>query len=150
MLFRSGGGDDRTRSRLTGFAAAIKRVSGASLTKMLLPAGTSFQGGRQALAQLLASEPNLHAVFCSNDALAVGALMECRRRGIEVPRDLAIAGFADLDIAAEVTPTLTSVHVGARRIGEEAARMMLARLTGQAIAMPLLDLGFKIKARESA
>ena len=145
-----GGGDDRTRSRLAGFAAAIRRARGASLSEVLLPAGTSFQGGRQALAQLLAGEPNLQAVFCSNDALAVGALMECRRRGIEVPRDLAIAGFADLDIAAEVTPTLTSVHVGARRIGEESARLMLARLTGQAIAMPLLDMSFTIMARESA
>jgi len=146
----AGGNDDRTRSRLAGFEAAIRRVKGASLMRAMLPAGTSFRGGREALGDLLAQDPGLQAVFCSNDAIAVGALMECRRRGIEVPRDLAIAGFADLDIAAEVTPTLTSVHVGARRIGEESARLLLARLAGLAVETPVLDLSFLIMARESA
>jgi len=146
----AGGNDDRTRSRLAGFEAAIRRVKGASLMRAMLPAGTSFRGGREALGDLLAQDPGLQAVFCSNDAIAVGALMECRRRGIEVPRDLAIAGFADLDIAAEVTPTLTSVHVGARRIGEESARLLLTRLAGLAVETPVLDLSFLIMARESA
>jgi len=146
----AGGNDDRTRSRLAGFEAVIRRVKGASLMRAMLPAGTSFRGGREALGDLLAQDPGLQAVFCSNDAIAVGALMECRRRGIEVPRDLAIAGFADLDIAAEVTPTLTSVHVGARRIGEESARLLLARLAGLAVETPVLDLSFLIMARESA
>ncbi len=146
----AGGGDDRTRSRLAGFEAAIRRVKGASLTRAMLPAGTSFRGGREALAQLLAQERGLQAVFCSNDAIAVGALMECRRRGIEVPRDLAIAGFADLDIAAEVEPALTSVQVRSRTIGEQAANMLLARLRGEPLEATVRDLGFTVVPRESA
>ena len=146
----AGGGDDRTRSRLAGFEAAVRRVRGVSLSRVLMPAGTSFYGGREALEKLLALDPHLQAVFCSNDALAVGALMECRRRGIQVPQNLAIAGFADLEIAAEVEPALTTVQVRSRIIGEEAANMLLARLRGEPIAAPVLDLGFTVVARASA
>ena len=146
----AGGGDDRTRSRLAGFEAAIRRVKGASLTRAMLPAGTSFRGGREALGNLLAQDPGLQAVFCSNDAIAVGALMECRRRGIQVPRDLAIAGFADLDIAAEVEPALTSLQVRSRTIGEEAANMLLARLRGEPLHATVRDLGFTVVPRASA
>ena len=146
----AGGGDDRTRSRLAGFEAAIRRVKGASLTRAMLPAGTSFRGGREALGNLLAQDPGLQAVFCSNDAIAVGALMECRRRGIQVPRDLAIAGFADLDIAAEVEPALTSLQVRSRTIGEEAANMLLARLRGEPLQATVRDLGFMVVPRASA
>ncbi len=146
----AGGGDDRTRSRLAGFEAAIRRVKGASLTRAMLPAGTSFRGGREALSDLLAQDPGLQAIFCSNDAVAVGALMECRRRGIEVPRHLAIAGFADLEIAAEVEPALTSVQVRSRTIGEEAANMLLARLRGEPLVATVRDLGFMVVPRSSA
>ena len=146
----AGGGDDRTHARFAGFAAAVKRVEGAQLVRALLPAGTSFTGGRQALGNLLAQDRKLQAIFCSNDAIAVGAMMECRRRAIEVPQRLAIAGFADLDIASAVAPSLTSVHVGSRRIGAEAASMILNRLTGDPIDQPIRDLSFSIIARESA
>ena len=145
-----GGDDDRTLLRLAGFAAAVKRVKGARLVRAMLPAGTSFGGGREALGLLLAQERGLQAVFCSNDALAVGALMECRRRGIQVPQDLAIAGFADLDIAAEIEPALTSVQVRSRTIGEEAANMLLARLRGEPLEATVRDLGFMVVPRKSA
>jgi LacI family gluconate utilization system Gnt-I transcriptional repressor len=56
------------------------------------------------MATLLAATPDLRAVFCSADTLAVGALFEAQRRGIAIPSKLAIAGFDDLDIASEVCP----------------------------------------------
>ena len=146
----AGGGDHRTRARLAGFEAALRRVKGACLSRVLMPAGTSFHGGREALEKLLALDPKMQAVFCSNDALAVGALMECRRRGIQVPQKLAIAGFADLDIAAEVEPALTTVQVRSRTIGEEAANMLLARLRGEPITAVVRDLGFTVVPRASA
>ena len=146
----AGGADGRTRARLAGYAAAIKATRGARLEQTVLPAGTSFHGGREALRMLLARDARLDAIFFSNDALAVGALMECRRRNIRVPQDLAIAGFADLDIAAEVEPALTTVQVRSRRIGEEAAQMLLARLEAKCLSDPIRNLGFAVVSRASA
>ena len=145
-----GGAEERTRARFAGFTSVVKATPGASVTRIELDAGTAFSGGREALSRLLAGKPPLRAVFFSNDALAVGGLMECHRRGIRVPQDLAVAGFANLDIAAEASPTLTSVHVGSRQIGEEAARLLLARLAGQGVEQRIRDLGFAVVPRESA
>ena len=145
----AGGDDDRTLARRDGFAAALKGTRGATLVTSLLTAGRSYSGGRAALTLLLTPDARLDAIFFSNDALAVGALMECRRRGIKVPQQLAIAGFADLDIAAEVEPALTTVRVRSRHIGEEAARMLLARLAGDTVTEPVRDVGFAIVERAS-
>lgn len=145
-----GGADERTRARHDGFAAALRGTAGTTLLRLELPSASSFAGGREAIARLLAAPVPPRAVFFSNDALALGGLMECHRRGLKVPQDIAIAGFADLDIAAESFPALTSVHVGSRRIGAEAAALLLARLAGQAVERPLRDLGFAVIARESA
>lgn len=145
-----GGAEERSRARFAGFEAAAQAIPGASVARVELDAGTSFSGGRAALAELLARDAPPQAVFFSNDALAVGGLMECHRRGIRVPQELAIVGFADLDIAAEASPALTSVHVGSRRIGEEAARLLLARLSGNEVAERVRDTGFAVVARASA
>ena len=145
----AGGDDDRTLARRGGFEAALRPKRGASLVTSLLTAGRSYSSGREALTQMLSSDAKLDAIFFSNDALAVGALMECRRRGIRVPQDLAIAGFADLDIAAEIEPALTTVKVRSRHIGEEAARMLLTRLAGKAVTEPVRDVGFTIVERAS-
>ena len=146
----AGGADGRTRARLAGFTAAVNATRGARFQHLLLPAGTSFHGGREALGALLALDAGLDAIFLSNDALAVGALMECARRWIRVPQDLAIAGFADLDIAAEIEPALTTVQVGSRKIGEQAGQMLLARLGGRTVNNPIRDLGFAVVPRASA
>lgn len=146
----AGGGSDRTGSRLKGLRSAVKAVRDASLTEVSLPVASSFHGGREALARVLEKNPAVEAIFFVNDALAVGALMECMRRGIRVPKDLAIVGFADIDIAAEVEPALTTVQVRSRNIGEQAATMLLSRFRGEAVEEPIRDLGFVLVPRASA
>jgi LacI family gluconate utilization system Gnt-I transcriptional repressor len=135
---------------MAGFEEAVRETGDARLAALVLPSGTSFEGGRLGLGELLQRAPRPRAIFFSNDVLAVGALMECKRRGLRVPEDIAIAGFVDLDIAQAVEPGLTTVHVGSRQIGEEAARLLLARLDGETVTDPVRDLGFRVVARASA
>ena len=147
----AGGDESRALSRLAGLTATVKSTPGANLRHVLLkPAAASFKAGREALVQLLKKDANLQAIFFSNDALAVGAMMECARRGLRVPQDIAIAGFADLDIASEIVPALTTVQVRSRRIGETAAGMLMDRLQGRNVPDLVKNLGFSIISRESA
>ncbi|MEZ5863278.1 MAG: substrate-binding domain-containing protein [Geminicoccaceae bacterium] len=90
------------------------------------------------------------AVFCSTDVLAVGVLMECLRQGVAVPGELAVAGFDDLPIAAEIVPALTTVRVPRRRMGEVAAGLILQRLAGEPMLQPIVDVGFEPQVRASA
>ncbi len=146
----AGGPDERSAARLFGAQAALKGQRKASLKVRRLVAGASFAGGRAVVAACAEAGDLPQAIFFGNDALAAGALMECQRRGIAVPAQLAIVGFADLAIAQAMEPALTTVRVPTRRMGEAAAQMLLARLNGEKPATPVLDLGFELIRRASA
>jgi LacI family transcriptional regulator len=87
-------------------------------------------GGRRAVAALLAMRPAPSAIFCSNDLTAIGALDAAREAGVRVPEDVAIVGFDDVEAAALVTPALTTVVNPAFEMGRTAARMLAERMTG--------------------
>ena len=105
--------------------------------------------GAEALAALLARDPDIDAAFFTNDIYAVSALAWCRRNAIAVPGRLGIAGFHDLDLARMVSPSLTTVHVPAREIGRTAGEMLFARLAGAPRTEPVVALPFSIVERES-
>ncbi len=77
-------------------------------------------------------ESGVSAVFCYNDSLAIGALHACRRCGVEVPRQLSVVGFDDIDTARYLNPALTTVHQPKLRLGQHAMRMLLELRAGRA------------------
>ncbi len=143
----AGGLDERSSARFNGLKAIFHQAS-----QIAVATGSSFAGGASVIADL--SKMALpDVIFFGNDALAAGAIMECQRKGIQVPADLAIFGFADLDIAASMQPALSTVRVPTSHMGKGAADMLLARLnpsrlTGKPPAK-IQDLGFELVLRES-
>ncbi|MNT71140.1 HTH-type transcriptional repressor PurR [compost metagenome] len=67
-----------------------------------------------------------------------------------MPRQLAVMGFGDMDIAASMSPAITSVHVDGAAIGAQAAEMIALRANGERPAHPVVEIGFRIVTRESA
>ena len=80
-----------------------------------------------ALQQLLQRAPEVTAVFCAADIVALGVLSAARNLGISVPDELAIAGFDDIDMAAVVSPALTTVRVHKLWMGTMGVRQLLSR-----------------------
>lgn len=68
------------------------------------------------------------AIFAANDLMAIGILRALRERGIEVPRDVALVGFDDIEGATYTTPSLTSVTQPFAQLGRAAMHRLLARL----------------------
>lgn len=94
------------------------------------PAGT-ISGGRQGGAVLLQKALTLwnaapDAIYCYNDAVAVGAIAALREAGCAVPDHVAVTGFDDLDIAAAIEPSLTTIHQPRREMGVRAMQMLLS------------------------
>lgn len=143
-----GGLDERAQARGAGFAAAIASA-GAAAPIVASADVTTIAAGRRVLAQVVASAPGIDGVFFSSDILAVGGLIECQRRGFAVPGRLAIAGLGDLEIARELTPSLTTVGIPAYEIGRRAGAIVIARLRGDPAEERIIDLGFSILARDS-
>ncbi len=140
--------NDRARERLTGVREALAGRGIELRPDRVVEAEFSIPQGRRACVRLLDQAPGFTALLCGNDLLAVGALAECVRRDIRVPGDLSIAGFDDIDMAAEMTPALTTVRVPAAEIGRLAAHRMLARLAGRDVAK-LEEVRTEIVIRES-
>ena len=102
------------------------------------------------MATLLDRHPDVRAVFCSADTLAVGALFEAQRRGLESPAEIAIAGFDDLDIASEVVPALTTLRVPRYEIGRRAGEMICERLAGRDVPEPVVSIATAFVRRATA
>ena len=139
------GDDHRAQVRRQAFVDAV----GRPVPTAVVPAPSNLALGRRALAELLAQEPDLQAVYCSSDQLAQGVMVEALARGLRVPQDLAICGFGDADFAAHTQPSLTTVQVDGAGIGRRAAALILDRCRGVAIEQPVTDIGFRIIERQS-
>lgn len=84
--------------------------------------------GYRAGQQLLARKPRPRAVFAANDMMAVGCLSAFKEAGVDVPRDIALAGFDDIPIARYVTPPLSTVRVRIADLGRSALEQLAALL----------------------
>lgn len=144
-----GGTDDRAKARLVGFASALAEA-GVPEPQTVQVRSLAVAEGRRALELLLDRATIIDGIFFATDVLAVGGLLECQRRGIAVPARLAVAGLGDLEIARELSPSLTTVDIHAYEIGKRAGEIILRRLAGESGGARVLDLGFEVLARESA
>jgi len=87
--------------------------------------------GQALLAPLVSAA--VTAVFCYNDMFAIGALMACRTLGIDVPHELSVVGFDDIDMAQYLVPPLTTIHQPKASLGRTAMRMLLNLLDARSI-----------------
>jgi LacI family transcriptional regulator, gluconate utilization system Gnt-I transcriptional repressor len=143
--------DHRGEERMRGFEHELRfaGVSDAFVLRHGSPP-VSFDHGSAAIAALIERAPDVEAVFAVSDLSAVGALMECQRRGLIVPRDLSIMGFGDFEIGRVVNPPLTTIHVDFRALGQRAGGLILDLLGGGGAGAPRIDdVGLHVVERES-
>ena len=143
-------GNDRLRQRRIGYRHAIEELGHGYPANLEVEVPITPQGGAEALRELVGRDPELDVIFCSSDTLAIGAVQECHRLGWAIPKRLAIAGYGDLDLAAQLYPTLTTVRVPRYEMGRHAVQQLLRRLRGDDKLPTIVSLGFEIIERESA
>ena len=144
------GDDERSLRRQQAFQSAAGALGVGEVPVVHVPAPTTLKSGRQALASLLQTTPDIDAVFCSSDLLALGVMTEAQARGIAVPGQLAVVGFGDLEFAADLHPALTTVRIDGEAIGRQAAQFIVDRAEGREVAQRVVDVGFSIIDRQSA
>ena len=143
--------DPRVQRRFEGYRDAMKAASLFDPSLVITTSvPTTVTLGGTLFADLLAKTPDIDAVFCVNDDLALGVLFECQRRQMSVPRDLAIVGFNDLEFMESAVPSLTSVRTNRYEMGRHAVTMLIDAIEGRRPQEPVLDLGFQLMVRESS
>jgi len=74
-------------------------------------------------------------------------MLECQAKGLNVPRDISIAGFDDIDLACHISPSLTTMRVPTTAMGQQAADYLLRRLSGESvISEKVLDVELIVRA----
>ncbi|SFN42369.1 transcriptional regulator, LacI family [Izhakiella capsodis] len=135
--------DERTLQKQQGYERAM-REAGREPRSVMTPEPSTFSAGGTLLCEAQRRYPETDSLFCTNDDLAVGAMFECQRQGLRIPQQMAIAGFHGHDIARVVNPTLATVITPREEMGNMAARMLLARIQGEAITQKMVDVGFTL------
>ncbi|TDW23670.1 LacI family DNA-binding transcriptional regulator [Kribbella kalugense] len=117
-------------ARYKGYQEALA-VAGLD-TSRVVHADFSEDGGTRAMHELLATYPDLDAVFVASDQMAAGALRVLTDAGKTVPGEVALVGFNDVATARHTNPPLTTVSQPIQSLGREMARMLLALIAGDA------------------
>lgn len=141
--------NDRAAARLEGIRHALRERGLAVPRAMLIERPYRIAEGQLALRALLEAPQAPTAIVCGNDQLAFGALIECARRRIAVPRQLSVVGFDDLEFASQIVPALTTVRVPADEIGRRAAEYLLATLAGRS-GPQTIEVAVDVVVRESS
>ncbi|PDT29380.1 LacI family transcriptional regulator [Rhizobium sp. L9] len=144
--------DTRGSQRRSGFLKTVEELGlgpGRAIS-FGVPPITMEQGG-QAIMSLLERWPDTEVVLCVSDLSAFGAIMECKRRGMKVPGDIAIAGFGDYEISSVCHPSITTINVDCYGIGRQAAVRLLDALqgSGEATGDEITLTSYRVVLRES-
>ena len=126
------------RDRLDGFRAGLAAWSVPLEAARIINGPLTRDGGYEAMSAVLAAAPSDRlpdCVFAVTDVMAVGALARLRAGGLQVPADIALAGFDDILTLRDVYPPLTTVRLPLKRMGEMAAGLVLAEVPAAASDM---------------
>lgn len=137
------------RDRLDGYRAALRRA-GLEFDPGLVRNGDSLiSGGRTKGAELLSLPTPPTAIISGSDEQAYGVYQAARERGLNIPDDLSVVGFDDVELCQWVSPQLTTVRQPLAEMAREATRMVIELSRDAARVTPRVELATIVIERES-
>lgn len=137
-----------TRTRADTFTAATADDTISART--VNADGLTIESGVRAMDAVLAEAMDRPTgIIGGNDLVALGAIRSLRAHGLRVPEDVSVIGFNDMPFAADFSPSLTTVRVPLREMGEEAARMLVDAIDERRQGSQEKILPVSLEARES-
>lgn len=113
------------KERFRGYRDALEKYDLSMNEDMICKGRLSLEFGKESVTRLLEKEKDFDAVFAAEDYTAMGALQVLLERGIKVPQQMGVMGFANEAFGAFVTPSLSTVDQQTIRMGEETAHLFL-------------------------
>jgi LacI family transcriptional regulator len=116
-IIRGDIGNEDADQRLAGYLAVLKNAKIKAIPEYIVNGDFTEQTGYRAAQQLLSLRNRPTAIFASNDEMAIGVLRCLRENKVAVPKEIAVAGFDDIQIANLIHPSLTTVHINISELG---------------------------------
>lgn len=136
-----------TQERRQGYFSVLREYD---LEPLVIDGRASRAFGREVTARLKHEYPNIDAVICFNDLLALGMLSEYARAGYEVGQQFRIVGFDDIEDSAHTYPSLSSIRCDIANFGKRIASTVLEWLENGVIPVAEVRTPVQLVIRESS
>ena len=117
--------NDRTKLRILGVHNAAETFN---LNIDFYPTELEIKGGVKAAKQISKNSKKITAIFCLSDILALGVMFESIRNGLRIPEDFSLMGCDNLDWSSLCYPTLTTIRLPTKRMGQKIAQSLISKL----------------------
>ncbi|MEC9196867.1 MAG: LacI family DNA-binding transcriptional regulator [Pseudomonadota bacterium] len=144
------GGTDMTfvrRDRIAGYKTAMaERGLGSGL---IWDSEDNKRAGLDSMTALIRAHPEITAVVCNGDVVAIGASLALTRLGLKPGKDVSVIGFDDIQDAAVATPPLTTMSVSPQKLGHRLARTLLDRIEDPQMPPTVSELAAELVVRDT-
>ena len=117
-----------SHDRLAGYRSALGRHNIGFDDELVQQGRFDYESGYSCARKLLSSTPHPTAIFASNDPMAMGVLSAAHEIGLDVPRELSVAGFDDFPLARHAWPPLTTVRQPITEVARLATEVLMQQL----------------------
>lgn len=139
---------DSLRSRYEDFVAQIDEAGAEIVTDCSVEGALTVESGKEAMAQILATQNPPSVVFGMNDTMALGAVQKALETGLSVPEDISVIGFEGQPLTEFTSPPIATVKVPWVNVGEHAATLLLDMLNKPG-SRPTASVDSELLIRES-
>lgn len=136
-------------NRRKGFEAALKKAGLSCRQEQMREGDFTVESGYIQMKALMKDIPDVDAVFCATDNIAMGAMKCLKEMKRKIPQDVQLAGTGDTLITRLVEPALTTVHFHYKTSGMEAAAMLMDILETDHSVCKELKMGYEIICQDS-
>lgn len=140
--------NDRQKERLSGIRAALQSAGLDLPDWRVTEQPLTLAGGRAGCSIMLGLEEPPTGLIGGIDILAIGCIEEAHSRHLQIPEAFSVIGIDNIEMAAHIFPSLTTIHLPVGKIGEVAASALLEGLTGK-MAVNAVELPIELVSRKS-
>ena len=138
-----------TVDRLAGYQSAMVAAGLPLRPEYVVESDFKYEGGQVAGHALLSLPSPPTAVFAQSDNLALGVMRAARDRGLQLPEDLSVVGFDDIDLASFTTPALTTMAQPLQELGRHAVTLLYRLIDSLPLEVSRVELSTRMVIRES-
>ena len=142
-------GEKNKENRYLSYCQALEKAGMKPDHQRIVDTEQTLDGGYSAAKTLIQRNVPFSAVFCANDATAIGAIKALQEHSIRVPNDVSVIGIDDVEMARYFTPMLTTVHIPITELGKQAAKTLIDRIQ-RGHSLPVkIELPISLAKRDS-
>lgn len=142
-------GEVKKENRYCGYCRELEEHNVELDMGRVVETKQGLEGGRCAIQKLLERNSEFTAIFCANDATAMGAIKALTENKIRVPEDVSVISIDDVEMARYFTPMLTTVHIPIAELGRQAAKTLIDRIE-KGHTLPIkIEIPFSLSRRDS-